>query len=138
MLKLAIVFCKFYVNEKVQWRIYLVQDNILVGCILSGVGPLLNKFEQVCSDHHQMSLATGAGRSSGLVSRGSGMGRALADPRGARGTHAPWASKFFQFHAVFWNIWQNSMLASTRVGALKPRENPGCATEEGRCGYPTI
>ena len=31
-------------------------------------------------------------------------------------------SKFFQFHAVFWKIWQNRMLAPP------PRENPGSAT----------
>ena len=38
--------------------------------------------------------------------------RAVADLRGARGTHAPSpGSKFFQLHAVFKKIWQNRMLA---------------------------
>ena len=34
-----------------------------------GVGPKMNMFEQVSSDHDQMSLAVG-GRSPGLMSRG--------------------------------------------------------------------
>ena len=35
----------------------------------------------------------------------------LVDLTGARGTHAsPWGPNFFQFHAVFGNIWQNRML----------------------------
>ena len=37
---------------------------------------------------------------------------AVADLRGVRGMHAPWASKFFKFHAVFWEN-----LAKSYVGA---------------------
>ena len=66
----------------------LLEDSIPVGCIsltsklyvlqfqlppldvtLGGVGPKMNMFEQVSSDHDQMSLAVG-GRSPGLMSRG--------------------------------------------------------------------
>ena len=31
----------------------------------------------------------------------------VADLRGRKGCVPPWGSKFFQFHAVFWKIWQN-------------------------------
>ena len=42
----------------------------------------------------------------------------------------PWGSKFFQFHAVFGEIWQNRMLAPP-PGELAPppRGNPGSATD---------
>ena len=38
---------------------------------------------------------------------------------GHEGHAPPWGSKFFQFHAVFGNIWQNRILAGAawRVGA---------------------
>ena len=35
----------------------------------------------------------------------------VADLKGSRGMHPPRWSKFFQFHAVFGQIWQNHMLA---------------------------
>ena len=40
----------------------------------------------------------------------------------------PWGPKFFQFHAIFGEIWQNHMLAPP--GELVPprRRNPGSAT----------
>ena len=73
-----------------QLEIKVQQDSIPVGCIpptckpyllqfqlpppdvapRGGGGPQMNKFEQVSSDHHQMSL--GRGRSPGLMSRGRG------------------------------------------------------------------
>ena len=51
----------------------------------------------------------------------------MADLGGAQGARAPppWAPKFFQFHAVFRNIWQNRMLAPP-----PPRGNPGSAAGE--------
>ena len=44
---------------------------------------------------------------------------AVVDLRGARGMRTPlWGSKFFQFHAVLGEIWQNHMLVPPRrVGA---------------------
>ena len=46
---------------------------------------------------------------------------AVADLRGARGTHAtPRGSKFFQFHAVFGNIWQIRILAPPLPGSWRP------------------
>ena len=57
----------------------------------------------------------------------------VADLRGAQGMHAPWGSKFFQFHAVFGKFWHNHMLAPPppREFALPPRRNPGSATAFG-------
>ena len=44
---------------------------------------------------------------------------AVADPRGRPRRVPPYGPKFSQFHAVFWKIWQNHMLAPPprRVGA---------------------
>ena len=45
-------------------------------------------------------------------------------------TRPPLVSKFFQFHAVFWKIWQNLMLAPPPGGLVSPpRGNPGSATD---------
>ena len=42
----------------------------------------------------------------------------------------PVGSKFFQFHAVFGNIWQNRMLVPPPGGLVPPpRRNPGSATK---------
>ena len=52
---------------------------------------------------------------------------AVADQHSKNRTRAPPSprSKFFQFHAVFGEIWQNGMLASPPLG------NPGSATVWG-------
>ena len=54
--------------------------------------------------------------------------------KGARGMRAPhWESKFFQFHAVFGNIWQN------RMSAPPPRElAPGLASKTLQCRSATV
>ena len=54
---------------------------------------------------------------------------AVADLRRCEGRASPRGSKFFQFHAVFGNIWQNLMLAPPGELVPPPRGNPGSATE---------
>ena len=51
--------------------------------------------------------------------------------KGAQGTHAPWGSKFFQFHAVFGKNWQNRILAPPGELARPPRGNPGSTPGNG-------
>ena len=51
------------------WKLYMLQFQLPPLGIWAGkVGPQMNKFEQVSSGHHQMSLV--GGRSSGLMSGG--------------------------------------------------------------------
>ena len=49
--------------------------------------------------------------------------------KGAQRMHAPPGSKFFQFHAVFGQIWQNCMLAPPGGLVPPPRGNPGSAID---------